>query len=177
MNVFTAISQWAIPLFIFFTITISQFRGVKVFETFVEGAKEGIFLSIKLIPYILGVYVAFGILKESGALIFLLSFLSPIYQLLGIPVEIFPLMIVRPLSGPASLGITMDLLETYGPDSFIGRMASTIDGSTDTTLYIMTLYFGAVGVKNIRYALIVGLSADVMAFLSSVFFVKLIFGG
>lgn len=175
IELFSTLSKWMIPMFILVVMVSGQLRKVNVFETFVDGAKEGFWLSIRLIPYVLAVYVAFGILRESGGLHILVVLLSPLLRLFGIPPEVVPLMIVRPLSGPASLGLTVNIMEYHGPDSLIGKMAATIDGSTDTTLYIMALYFGAVGIKHVRYAMVVGLAADITAFVAAVFFVKWIF--
>lgn len=157
------------PLFLLFVFLHAYIKGIDIFDAFVEGAKESFQLVLRLMPYIVGIYVAIGIFRSSGALDLLANLLRPLLSLAKIPQEILPLFIVRPLSGPAALGITADLINTYGADSFIGRLASTVDGSTDTTIYILAIYFASVGIKKIRYALPVGLLADAMGFFASVY--------
>ncbi len=142
-------------------------RGVKVYESFVEGAEEGIRLTFRLAPFMMGILIALGIFRDSGALEVLTAFLIPILNPIGFPSEAIPLVITRPISGSASLGVTAELLRHHGPDSPIGYLASTIQGSTDTTFYVLTVYFGSVGITKTRWALPVGLLADVSAFTMS----------
>lgn len=166
---FIKLSLWIIPIFLVVVIIHGYVNGVKIFTTFVEGGKEGVKIAIKLIPYIVGIFVAIGVFRESGALEILTELLRPVLKIFKIPGEVLPLFIVRPLSGPASLGITADLIERFGPDSFIARLAATIGGSTDTTFYILAIYFASVGIKKTRYALPVGLIADIVGFLAAVY--------
>jgi len=171
------VSAWAIPFFVVSIVGVGWARGVKVFEVFAEGAQEGFWLAVKLIPYIVGLFVAIGIFRESGALDLLTGVLKPLLITLGIPGEVVPLGIVRPLSGMASLAMTVELFHRLGPDSLIGRIASTIHGSTDTTLYIVSVYFASVGIKRFRYAVLVGLIGDLTGFLASVTIARSFFGG
>lgn len=133
-------------------------------------------MAFSLLPFLVGMIVAIAILRSSGALDALIGLLAPVLTLLGFPPEVLPLALIRPISGTAALGMTTELIQTYGPDSFIGRVASTMQGSTDTTLYILTIYFGAVGIKRMRYALKVGLLADLVGIIVSIVIVTLVFG-
>ncbi|NLZ93937.1 MAG: spore maturation protein [Firmicutes bacterium] len=168
-------AAWVIPVFIFFILVYAVVKKVDVFDTFVEGAKEGFSTSITLIPYLVAMLAAIGILRASGALDLLTQFLSPVLTYFNIPGEIIPLAIMRPLSGSGALGITAEILNSFGPDSFIGRLASTMQGSTDTTFFILTVYFGSVGIRRTRHALTVGLLADLAAFIASVIICSLVF--
>lgn len=164
------------PAFLFLVFFHGFVKKVDVFEAFVEGAQDAFQLVIRLMPYVVGIYVAIGIFRTSGALELLAAGLAPLLTWAGIPEEVLPLFIVRPLSGPAALGMTAELINQYGPDSFVGRLAATIDGSTDTTIYILAIYFASVGIKKARYALPVGLIADGIGFFASIYICYLIFG-
>lgn len=169
------ISSWIIPLFILIVLLVATWKKLPTYELFVEGGKEGIQMALSLLPFLLGMIVSIAILRSSGALEAFIQLISPLLSWLGIPPDIIPLALVRPISGTAALGMTTELINTYGPDSFIGRLASTMQGSTDTTLYILTIYFGAVGIKRMRYALKVGLLADLIGIIASVIVVTFIF--
>lgn len=173
---FSTVSLWAIPSIVAMILVHGALNKVPVYETFVDGAKDGFNTAIKIIPHLVGMMVAVSIFRASGALDYLLAFLAPVLNYLHIPSEIVPLAMIRPISGTGGLAITTDLIETYGPDSFIGRLASTMQGSTDTTLYVLTVYFGAVGVRKIGYALKVGLWADVTGAVAAIIIVTLLFG-
>lgn len=170
------VSVWAIPFLITFIPLFGWLRGVKIFETFVEGAEEGFQMSLKMIPFLVGILVALNIFQASGGLDSVINFLAGPLSRIGIPAAVVPLMMVRPLSGGAALGITTGLLHQYGPDSFIGRLASTLQSSTDTTFYVITLYFGTVGIRKIRYALTVALLGDLAGFVAAVFIAHQLFG-
>lgn len=170
------VSLWAIPCLICFILVFGLVKKVPVYDTFVEGAQDGFGTAIRIIPYLVGMMVAISVFRASGALEFFLSFLSPLLALLHIPSEIVPLAIIRPISGTGALALTTNIIEQYGPDSFLGRLASTIQGSTDTTLYILTVYFGSVGIRQIGYALKVGLWADFAGVAAAIFIVTLVFG-
>ncbi len=167
--------SWFIPIFLLLVFLHGAYKKVPLYDTFVEGAKEGLSMAVRLLPYVVGIYMAVGLFRTSGAMDALLAPLKPALAILGVPAEVLPLMVARPLSGPAALGITSDLIDKYGPDSFIGRLASTIDGSCDTTLYILAVYFASVGIKNPRYSLPVGLLADVSGFIASVIICRIVF--
>ena len=173
-----AISSWAIPLLVVgIPLYAYLVKKIPVYETFIDGAKDGFTTAITIMPHLVGMIVAITIFRESGALDFFLSIVEPILGPLMIPREALPLGIVRAISGSAALGMTSDIMSTYGPDSLIGRIASTIQGSADTTLYVLTVYFGSVGIKKIGYALKVGLIADFAGFLAAVYICVLVFGG
>lgn len=176
MTIITALSVWFIPLFILSVLLLATLRKLPTYELFVEGGKEGIDMAFSILPFLLGMMVAIAILRSSGALDAFISFISPLLMKLGIPPEIVPLAFVRPISGTAALGITTELTKNYGADSLIGRIAGTMQGSTDTTLYIITVYFGAVGIKKIGYALKVGLLADLVGIAAAIVIVNLVFG-
>lgn len=175
MELISLISLWLIPITIGLILIYGTLKKVPTYESFVEGGKEGIQIAFSIIPYLVGMLVAITVFRASGALEFFLTLLKPLLELLGIPSEIVPLAIIRPISGTAALGMTTDLIATYGPDSFIGRLASTMQGSTDTTLYILTVYFGAVGIKKMGDALKVGLLADLIGIAASIIIVSLVF--
>src|SRR5690625_2484276 len=162
MTIITSISTWLIPCFILLVLIIATWKRVPVYELFVEGGKDGVKMAFSLLPFLVGMIVSISILRSSGALDAFIQLITPVLTFIGIPPEILPLAIVRPISGTAALGMTTELIETFGPDSFIGRLASTMQGSTDTTLYVLTVYFGAVGIRRMGNALKVGLLADVV---------------
>ncbi|QOY35925.1 spore maturation protein [Anaerobacillus isosaccharinicus] len=176
MEWISLISIWLIPLLIVFILLYGTAKKVPTYETFVEGAKEGFGMAISIIPYLVGMLVAISVFRASGAMDFLINLLKPALQAIGIPTEIVPLAFIRPISGTGALGMTSDLIATYGPDSFIGRLASTMQGSTDTTFYVLTVYFGAVGIKKMGDALKVGLLADLVGIIASIIIVTLVFG-
>lgn len=176
MQIISLISLWMIPSLIGFILLYGTFKKVPTYESFVEGGKEGIQIAFSIIPFLVGMLVAISIFRASGALEFFMGFLKPLLDLIGVPSEVAPLAIIRPISGNAALGMTSDLIATYGPDSLIGRLASVIQGSTDTTFYVLTVYFGAVGVKKMGDALKVGLLADLVGFIAAIVVVTLMFG-
>lgn len=165
----TTMSAWAVPALMFIIIAHGYLKGVRVFDAFVEGAAEGLKIAVKIIPYIIGIYVAVGVFRESGAVNVLINVLRPVLDMFHIPPEIVLVTITRSLSGPASLGMVLEIYDTHGPDSLLGRMASTVIGSTDTTFYILAVYFGSIGVKNTRYAIPVGVMADTAALIGAMF--------
>ena len=176
MGLISAISLWLIPLIVGGILLYGTWKKVPTYETFVEGGKEGIQIAFSIIPYLVGMLVAITVFRASGALEYFMGLLEPLLLLIGVPPEIVPLAMIRPISGTAALGITSDLIATYGPDSFIGRLASTLQGSTDTTFYVLTVYFGAVGIKKMGDALKVGLWADLVGIVASIIIVTLVFG-
>lgn len=171
----STISTWAIPAIIVFIPLYAFFKKVPVYESFVEGAKDGFQTSINIIPTLVGMMVAISVFRASGAMEWIVSLIQPLLNWIGIPGEVLPLAFLRPITGAGSLAFTTDLIKTYGPDSMIGRIASTIQGSTDTTLYVLTVYFGAVGIRKGRYALKVGLFSDLVGFIAAVFICLWIF--
>ncbi|HHU92415.1 MAG TPA: spore maturation protein [Halanaerobiaceae bacterium] len=169
------ISAWSIPLIIFIILFYGFFKKVNIYETFTEGAREGISTTLSIFPYLLAMIIAIKLIQVSGLIDLLVNLFKPISKILNIPQEVFPLMFLRPLSGSGSLSYTAFLLQEYGPDSFIGKLASTIQGSTETTFYVLAVYFGAVGIKKYRYSLLVGLLTDIVGFMAAIFICRLLF--
>jgi spore maturation protein B len=175
MGIIGVISLWLIPVIIGFILIYGTLKKVPTYETFVEGGKEGITIAFSIIPYLVGMLVAISIFRASGALDFLMNVMKPALEVLNIPAEIVPLAFIRPISGTAALGLTSDIIATYGPDSYIGMLAAVMQGSTDTTLYVLTVYFGAVGIRKMGDALKVGLLADLVGIIASIVIVTLLF--
>jgi spore maturation protein B len=174
--VLSVVSAWTIPLLVFLILIYAAWRRVPIFDAFIEGGKEGFSIAVGLIPYLVAMLVALGVFRESGAFALLVKLVSPVTRLLHIPNEVLPLAIMRPISGNGALAITAEIMQRFGPDSIQGLIASTMQGSTDTTFYVLTVYFGSVGIRKVRYSLIVGLLADLAGFLVSVLVCKLAFG-
>lgn len=169
------LSTWAIPIILLVIPVVGYLRKVKIYEAFVEGASEGFYTGVRIIPFLVAMMVAINIFKASGAMAMCIDYIAPLLQLLGVPPDVVPLGIMRPLSGTGALGVTTEILNTNGPDSMVGRMASTILGSTDTTFYILTVYFGAVGISKPRYSVCVGLIGDLIGFFGSIYICQLLF--
>ncbi len=169
-------SNLAIPLLIIIFIGYGAIKKVKVYEKFVEGAKEGFNIAVRIIPYLVAMLVAIGIFTAGGAMSWLVQILHPVTNLIGLPAEAVPMALMRPLSGSGSLGIMAQIISVHGPDSFIGILVSTFYGSSETTFYVLAVYFGAVNIKRIRHALAAGLIADIAGVLAAIFIVRLLFG-
>ena len=150
-------------------------KGVAVFDSFVDGAKEGFPLVIRILPYLVAMIVAIGMLRASGAIDFIGYAFGDVMYAIGVPKEMLPLAIARPFSGSASNAILIDMISTYGPDSLFAKMAATIMGSTETTFYVIAVYFGAVGIKKTRYAVPAGLIADVAGLIAAVWISRWLF--
>lgn len=176
MEIIKSISTYAVPLLFLLILGIGVYREVKVFDVFIEGAREGMEIIVKIIPSLVGLMVAIGIFRESGALELLVYAAKPIASIFGIPPEAMPLVFLRPISGSASLALVNDIIESYGPDSFVGRVVSTMMGSTETIFYTLTVYFGSVGIKKIRYTLFAALIAHGASVIVSVWICSQIFG-
>lgn len=172
----TNLSAWILPMLIGSILLYGMYKKIPTYESFVEGGKEGITISFSIIPYLVGMLVAIAVFRASGAMDAFVGLIKPLLAMAGVPSEIVPLAIIRPISGNAALGMTSDLIATHGPDSLIGRLASTIQGSTDTTFYVLTVYFGAVGIKKMGDALKVGLLADLVGLIAAICVVIFIFG-
>ncbi|HSN90106.1 MAG TPA: nucleoside recognition domain-containing protein [Anaeromyxobacteraceae bacterium] len=174
--VLDAVSTWAIPLLLAGIPAYALSRRVRVYPVFLEGAKEGFETGVRIIPPLVAIFVALGMLRGSGALEALTGLLEPVTGAIGIPASVLPLVLVRPLSGGAALGVVGDVLRSEGPDGYAGRLASVMAGSTETTFYVLAVYFGAAGVTRYRHALPAGLLADLAGFAAAVAVVRLLFG-
>ena len=174
-HIIGTISIWAIPLFLVAIPVYGAVKGVKVYESFVEGAKGGFQMAIRIIPYLVAILVAVGMLRGAGAIDMLARWLGPVLQRVGFPVEILPLAILRPLSGSGSLGVVTELVKTHGPDSFLGRLAASAYGSTETTFYVLAVYFGSIGIKKARHAIVSGLVADIVSLIAAIIICRFLF--
>jgi len=161
-------SAWILPVLIVGMLTVGFVRRVKVYEVFVAGAKEGFDLAIMIIPYLVAILAAVGMFRGSGGLDWLMEKLGPFTSMLGMPAEVLPVALIRPLSGSGAFGVTAELVDTHGPDTLIGQLATTMNGSTDTTFYVLAVYFGSVGISRIRHAVPAGLAADITGVLAAV---------
>lgn len=170
------ISLIAIPLFVLIVLSIGTYKRLPTYDLFVEGGKEGLSMAISLLPHLLGMLVSISIFRSSGVLDYLIQLIEPLLTAIHVPSEIVPLALTKPISGTAALAVTSDLLRSFGPDSFIGRLASTMQGSSDTTLYVITVYFGSVGIKKIGDALKVGLLTDLIGIITAIAIITIIFG-
>ncbi len=169
MEIINYISLIAMPIVILIIVGYSFIEKNKVYDTFIEGAKEGVHIVFNIFPTLVGLFVAVGALRCSGILDIITSFVSPVIEILNIPKEIMPLAILRPISGSASMAIATDIMNNYGVDTNIGRIASTIMGSTETTLYTIAVYTSCVNVKKTRGILIAALIGDFVGiFISAV---------
>lgn len=150
-------------------------KKIKVYESFVDGAKEGFEIALRIIPYLVAILVAVGMFRASGAMELFISLISPFLNIIGFPAENVPLAMMRPLSGSGSLGLFTDLVNEYGTDSLYTKIGATMFGSTETTFYVLAVYFGSVGVRKSRHALIAGLIADTVGVIAAVYICKIIF--
>ncbi|MBU0640466.1 MAG: spore maturation protein [Planctomycetes bacterium] len=169
------ISLLAIPLIFFLIVGYGMIRRVKVYESFVEGGKEGFDIFLKILPYIVAIFAAIGLFRVSGALGFVSERLAPLTLMVGMPADVLPVALMKPLSGSGSLGLVAQIVQA-APDSFNAKVASTMFGSTDTTFYIIALYFGSVGIRKVRHAMVVGLIADLAGILTAVWVCRAVFG-
>ncbi len=176
LEVVRFLAVWAVPVMVCGIPLYGYMKGVPVYESFVRGGREGLEIIPEILPYMVGIFVAMGVFNASGAMQLLSGFLGPILELVGLPAEVLPLALVRPLSGSSALGITASILQEHGPDSFIGRLASTMQGSTDTTFYVLSVYFGSVGVTRSRHAMVTGLIGDMAGVLASLYVCRWFFG-
>jgi len=162
------ISIWAVPVLLVGITLAGMLRKVKVYDVFIEGAKEGFEVGVKIIPFLVGILVAIGMFRASGAMELLLAGLRPVAAATGFPADLIPLAILRSLSGSGSLALTTDIIKTQGPDSLLARMAATMYGSSETTFYVLAVYFGAIGVRRTRHAVPAALVGDVAAAMATV---------
>lgn len=162
MKIIDYISSIAIPIIITIIIFYGVLEKKKVYDIFVDGAKEGMEIVIKLFPILLGIFLSIGLLRNSGIIDFIINIISPITKICNIPNEILPLAMIRPISGSASTAVATDIMNKYGVDSKIGLIASTIMGATETTFYTIAIYTGCVNIKKTKFVIICALIGDVV---------------
>ena len=174
LNFLESLSNWLLPILICSFLLFGYFRGVKVYEIMTEGAKTGFEVAVRVIPFMVAIFVAIGMFRASGALDIMAAILSPITNLIGMPTEALPMALIRPLSGSGAFGIMSEIV-TNEPLSFLSYLVSTMQGSTETTFYVLAVYFGSVGIKKTRYALPAALCADVIGILASLIVCRIMF--
>lgn len=167
--------NYFIPLVVIIIIIYGIYKKIDIFDTFLIGVKEGMKLSINLFPTIFAMIIAITMITDSGIINYICNLIKPLFIKIAFPTEVIPLAILRPISGSSSLVVLNDILTKYGTDTLIGRLASVMQGSTDTTIYIISMYFTSVGIKKIRYSLIVGLLADLLSVIISFIMVNIFF--
>ncbi|WP_312694482.1 spore maturation protein [Caproiciproducens sp.] len=166
---------YAIPAVVFLIVVFGLMRGVPVFDTFVAGAKEGFSSSVSILPSLVGLMMAVAMLNASGALDILASFLSPVARALGLPAQVMPLALIKPVSGSGATAVLVQIFQNNGTESFAGRVAAVMSGSTETTFYAIAVYFGSVGIKKTRHTIPAAITADLTAFIVSALTVRLFF--
>jgi len=170
------LSYFVIPLMLVGFPLYGLYKRVPVYEAFVEGAREGFTVAVRIIPYLVAILFAIGMFRASGAMEFMTGALRPVLALVGFPAEVLPMAIIRPLSGSGSAGVVAEMIQVYGEDSILVKMAAVMFGSTETTFYVVAVYFGAVNIRRTRHAVPAGLTADLAAMLFAVWSVRLLFG-
>lgn len=157
-----------LPVIIVGITTYGLVKRVKIYEEFVVGAKDGFDIAVRIIPYLVAILFAIGMFRASGAMDWMILGLKPVLGFFGFPAEVLPMAIIRPLTGSGSVGVLADMIATYGEDSIFVKMAGTMFGSTETTFYVIAVYFGAVGVRKTKYAVQAGIAADITGALMAV---------
>jgi len=169
-----ALSEWMLPLLMAGFVLYGVGRGVKVYDAVVEGGKEGFQVAVRIIPFLVAILVAVAMLRASGALDLVIGGLAPVARLVGIPPETLPMVLLRPLSGTGAYGVAAEIMKTYGPDSLVGTVVTTMQGSSETTFYVLAVYYGAVQVKNTRFTLAPCLLADATGMIASAWACRLL---
>jgi spore maturation protein B len=175
-NAIALLSVFVVPAILIVFPLYGLFKRVPVYEKFVDGAKEGFGLAVRIIPYLVAILFAIGMFRASGAMDALVAALHPVLAFVGIPAEVLPMMIVRPLTGSGSAALVLDMVKQYGEDSIFVKMAAVMYGSSETTFYVVAVYFGAVNIRRTRHALAAGLTADLTAMVLAIWTVRLLFG-
>lgn len=170
------VSTWAVPVVIALFLSVGFIKGLDIYSLFVEGAQEGLATGFRIVPCVIAMLVAIGIFRASGLLEIAGCLTAPLLGRLKLPADLLPMLLLRPLSGSGSLSVLADIFSASGVDSYAGLVASVMQGSTETTFYIVTVYFGAVGIKQTRYAPTVGFLADIVGFLAAAFICYRLFG-
>lgn len=171
----TDLSLYILPLMILGILTAGIIKKIPIYEEFVEGAKDGFKVSISIIPYLVAIIVGISMFKASGGIDLITSAIGGLLNKLSIPVDIIPIMITRSLSGSATLGLFSDIVTTHGADSYISKLAAVMVGSSETTFYVLAVYFGSIGIKKYRYALLTGIIADITGIVLAIFAARLFF--
>ena len=174
-DIIVTISSWIIPAIILITLVCGIVKKVPVYETFIDGAKEGLKVSVNIVPYLVAIIVAVSMLRASGALDLAGELFKGVLAWMKVPVDVLPVMIVRSLSGSAVLGLFSEIANNFGPDSYTTKLSAIMVGSSETTFYVLAVYFGSVGVKKVRHALCAGLFADVVGIIAAILVARWLF--
>lgn len=174
-NIINHFSIFLIPSALIIILGIGFWKEINIFDTFIEGAKEGVEISIKILPYIIAIFIAVGLLNSSGLLEIIINILKPFMLIINFPSEVLPLILIKPFSGSGYTVVLADIFKKYGTDSFIGLFASILAGSTETIFYVLTLYFGVVGIKKLRHALAAAITTEVFAVIIAFVVAKMFF--
>lgn len=169
---FSYLSKSIIPIIFLLIITYGMFKGRKVYEWFIEGAKEGLKVTLRIFPYLLAMIIAVQIFKEAKLMDLLNNLMAPAANVIGLPKDLIPLIIIKPLSGSGAIGVFTDLIKSVGADTRTGLIASVVMGSTETIFYTITVYFGAIKVKKIRHTLWAAIFADMTAIIMAILMVN-----
>ncbi len=176
IKILNLISLWALPAIILGVLTIAIHKKIPVYEEFITGAKDGFKVAVNIIPYLVAIIVAISMLRASGAIEMTAQLLAPVLEFCHVPADILPLTIVRSLSGSATLGIFSDIAHHLDPNSYAVKLAAIMVGSSETTFYVLSVYFGAVNIKKFRYAMLVGIMADIVGIISAILVCQMMFG-
>ena len=169
------ISLYILPFIILTILGSALWKKIPIYETFIQGAKDGFKVGVMIIPYLVAILVAIGMFRASGAIDLLANTLGPALNKIGMPADLLPLAIIRPLSGSGALGIMTEIASVHGPDAFITKMAAIMVGCSETTFYVLTVYFGSVGITKFRHALWAGLIADIASIITAIIISNIIF--
>ena len=171
----TDISLYILPVMILGILFFGVYKKVPLYEEFIEGAKDGFKVSVTIIPYLVAIIVGIGMFKASGAIDIISNLCGNILNKLSVPVDIVPIMITRSLSGSATLGLFSDIVTTHGAESYVAKLAAVMVGSSETTFYVLAVYFGSIGIKKYRYALLTGIIADITGIVLSILVARMFF--
>ncbi len=174
-QIMQTISLWALPAILLLILTMGLIKRIPLYETFTDGAKDGFKVAINIIPYLVAIIVAISMFRASGIIDLIGQVFSPVLAKLNIPADTIPIMIVRSLSGSAALGVFSDIANNLGPDDYATKLSAVMVGSSETTFYVLAVYFGAVGISKLRYALLVGLLADFIGIVAAVLVCNFVF--
>ena len=174
-SIMNMVSLWILPVILILILTVALYKKVPIYEEFTDGAKDGFKVAVNIIPYLVAILVGISMLRASGVIELCGNLFEGILNKFSIPVDVLPLMIVRSLSGSAALGVFSDIANNFGPDSYATKLAAIIVGSSETTFYVLAVYFGSVGISKVRYALITGLLADIIGIVAAVLVAQMFF--
>ncbi len=169
-------STYIVPTFVLVILIYAIKKKINIYDAFLQGAKDGILTTFHIAPAVIAMVFAINLFLNSHFLEFIFAFLNPFFNKIGVPISILPMAFIRPISGTATLAIMNNIFSIYGPDSFVGRLASTLQGCTDTTIYVLALYFGSIKVTKTRHALVAGLFADMVGIIMAFVITFLFFG-